>query len=208
MGDAIMAFFGAPIKFSNHAEMACQTALESLEKLKVLQSEFEKEGLPRIDIGIGLNTSEVSVGNMGSDIVRNYTVMGDGVNLASRLEGINKEYGTRIIISEYTYKEVKDLFTCREVDRVRVKGKQEPVTIYELLARIHNPCPLSSIELFEQGLQAYYQRDFLTALKKFQLFLEQNPNDYLTQLYIQRVNEYISSPPPADWDGVHEMKSK
>jgi len=208
MGDAIMAFFGAPIKYSNHPEMACLTALESVEKLKELQAEFQKEGLPHIDIGIGLNTAAVSVGNMGSDIVRNYTVMGDGVNLASRLEGINKEYGTRIIMSEYTYQEVKNLFTCREVDKVRVKGKREPVTIYELISRSNNPCPLSNLELFSQGLGYYHQKDFKMALQKFQLFLELNPNDYLTKLYMQRTNDYISSPPPADWDGVHEMKTK
>lgn len=123
MGDAIMAFFGAPVHYPNHAKMACKCALESMRKLKDLQKEYEKKGLPSIDIGIGLNTGECNVGNMGSETVRSYTVMGDAVNLASRLEGINKTYGTHIIISEFTYAEVKDDFICREVDWVRVKGK-------------------------------------------------------------------------------------
>ncbi|MCB0386146.1 MAG: adenylate/guanylate cyclase domain-containing protein, partial [Bdellovibrionales bacterium] len=103
MGDAIMAFFGAPIYYPDHAKYGCRTALQQLETLKVLQEEYRQKGLPPIDIGIGLNTGEMSVGNMGSETVRSYTVMGDAVNLGSRLEGINKQYGTRIIISEFTY---------------------------------------------------------------------------------------------------------
>lgn len=208
MGDAVMAFFGAPITFDSHPEMACQAALDSIEKLRSLQDEFAKEGLPLIDIGIGINTAEVSVGNMGSDIVRNYTVMGDGVNLASRLEGINKEYGTRIILSDYTYQKVKDLFICREVDRVRVKGKLEPVVIHELLGRKNSPSPLKDLETFSKGLNEYYSQDFKASLQSFQTFLEQNPEDYLTKLYMERVNHYLSSPPPENWDGVHEMKTK
>src|SRR5690606_32348799 len=112
MGDAVMAFFGAPINFPDHAKHACRCALENLEKLKELQDEYKRKGLPNIDIGIGLNTGECSVGNMGSQSVRNYTVMGDAVNLGSRLEAINKQYGTRIIISEFTFEEVKDSFIC------------------------------------------------------------------------------------------------
>jgi adenylate cyclase len=208
MGDAIMAFFGAPITFSNHPEMACQAALESIEKLRELQNEFVKQDLPVIDIGIGLNTAEVSVGNMGSDIVRNYTVMGDGVNLASRLEGINKEYGTRIIISHFTYDKIKNLFTCREVDRVRVKGKTEPITIYELLSRKEKTAPLMNLELFEEGLKLYYQKKFKESLQKFQMFLEKNPEDYLTKLYMDRGNEYLETPPSDNWDGVHDIKTK
>ena len=106
MGDAIMAFWGAPVHFVDHATHACRCALQMLVKLKELQAQYEAQGLPSIDIGIGLNTGEMSVGNMGSDTVRSYTVMGDAVNLGSRLEGINKQYGTRIIISEFTQKAV------------------------------------------------------------------------------------------------------
>ena len=134
MGDAVMAFFGAPVKDVKHAHHACRCALQSLEKLSELQRVFKEKNLPMIDIGIGINTGDMSVGNMGSNIVQNYTIMGDAVNLASRLEGINKEYGTRIVISEFTYQEVKDAFLAREIDRVRVKGKLEPVRIYELVA--------------------------------------------------------------------------
>ncbi|RYZ65230.1 MAG: adenylate/guanylate cyclase domain-containing protein, partial [Proteobacteria bacterium] len=127
MGDAIMAFWGAPVHFPDHAVHAARCALQMLEKLKILQAEYRAKGLPEIDIGIGLNTGEMSVGNMGSDTVRSYTVMGDAVNLGSRLEGINKTYGTRIIISEFTYLEVKKHFICREIDWVTVKGKNIPV---------------------------------------------------------------------------------
>ena len=134
MGDAIMSFWGAPIHFPDHAVHACRCALAMLVKLKELQADYRAKGLPEIDIGIGLNSGDMSVGNMGSDTVRSYTVMGDAVNLASRLEGINKQYGTRIIISEFTYKAVKDSFVTREVDWVRVKGKTEPVRIFELIS--------------------------------------------------------------------------
>ena len=139
MGDAIMAFWGAPISFSDHAEHACRCALQMLDELKVLQADYRAKGFPEIDIGIGLNSGDMSVGNMGSDSVRSYTVMGDAVNLGSRLEGINKQYGTRIVISEFTYQAVKEKFVTRELDWVRVKGKLQPVRIFELVAERNDP---------------------------------------------------------------------
>ncbi|MCB0420964.1 MAG: adenylate/guanylate cyclase domain-containing protein, partial [Bdellovibrionales bacterium] len=160
MGDAVMAFFGAPISHSSHPKDACNAALDSLEKLVDLQKQYKEEGLPVIDIGIGINTGECSVGNMGSETVRNYTVMGDAVNLGSRLEGINKQYGTRIIISEFTYERVKNDFTCREIDVVRVKGKLLPVKIYELVGR--GQLPQESYEhlgKFEEGYALYHSRE-------------------------------------------------
>ncbi|MES2856460.1 MAG: adenylate/guanylate cyclase domain-containing protein, partial [Bdellovibrionota bacterium] len=145
MGDAVMAFWGAPIHFKDHAKHACRCALAMIVKLKELQAEYRAQNLPEIDIGIGLNTGDMSVGNMGSDTVRSYTVMGDSVNLGSRLEGINKEYGTRIIISEFTYAAVKDSFICREVDWVRVKGKVQPVRIFELISEGKAPEPMAGL---------------------------------------------------------------
>ena len=135
MGDAIMAFWGAPLDQPDHAEMACLSSLEMMDKLRELQKKWKKEGIPSFDIGIGLNSGEAIVGNMGSSNRFDYTAMGDNVNLASRLEGLNKTYGTNIIISENTYKIVKDKFKTKKLGTVTVKGKKKPVVIYELLAR-------------------------------------------------------------------------
>lgn len=209
MGDAVMAFFGAPIAYDTHPQAACQAALDSIEKLKLLQVEFAKDNLPIIDIGIGINTADVSVGNMGSNIVLSYTVMGDGVNLASRLEGINKEYGTRIVISQFTYARVHQEFVCRELDRVKVKGKKEPVTIFELLSkRSTHPEPLKSLEIYNLALQLYYEQKFDQSRSTFNQFLVVNPKDPVSLLYLDRLDYYQANPPPSDWDGVHEMKTK
>jgi adenylate cyclase len=209
IGDAIMAFFGAPIKHRNHAKDACRCALQNLEKLKELQKEFEAQGLPHIDIGIGINTGAMSVGNMGSNIVQNYTVMGDSVNLAARLEGINKEYGTRIIISQFTYEEIKGSFIAREVDRVRVKGKLEPVRIYELVCEGEPTDKVAQLmKTFGQGYELYHQKKFKEALEIFKKALEASQNDPVSELYVERCEEFLSSAPPEDWDGVFIMKTK
>jgi adenylate cyclase len=209
MGDAVMAFFGAPISDPHHAKYACRCALQSLAELKKIQKQFAAEGLPEIDIGIGINTGDMSVGNMGSDIVRNYTIMGDAVNLGSRLEGINKEYGTRIIISQFTYEEVKNSFTCREIDRVRVKGKLEPVHIYELICE-GKPTEEKRhlLQAFSEGFSLYHQRKFIEALERFQKCLSLDPQDSPSALYVNRCQEYMLSPPPPEWDGVYVMKTK
>ena len=209
MGDAVMAFFGAPIPFPDHAKYACRCALQSIEKLKELQKEFKEQDLPNIDIGIGINTSEMSVGNMGSDTVRSYTVMGDGVNLGSRLEGINKEYGTRIIISQFTYEDVKNAFTAREIDWVRVKGKNEPVRIFELICE--GPAPAEwtvCLEKFKEGFVLYHERKFSEAKIKFQEALAARPGDPVSELYIERCDDYLHELPPENWDGVYVMKTK
>lgn len=209
MGDAIMAFFGAPVHYSDHPQMACRCALQSLKKLKELQKFYAKKKLPQIDIGIGLNTGECSVGNMGSETVRSYTVMGDAVNLASRLEGINKTYGTHIIISEFTYREVKNDFVCREVDWVRVKGKYEPVKIYELLTEGKiDTTNHEMLKYFNEGYQHYHQMQFEKAIVAFHKATEKSPADETSKIYVQRCQEYISSPPPSDWDGVYVMTTK
>ncbi|MEN0057702.1 MAG: adenylate/guanylate cyclase domain-containing protein [Bdellovibrio sp.] len=206
MGDAVMAFFGAPIPYENHAQEACRTALQSLRKLEQLRAEFQKEGLPPLDMGIGINTGEMSVGNMGSRIVRNYTVMGDAVNLGSRLEGINKEYGTRVIISEFTYEDVKDRFVCREIDKVKVKGKNKPVRIYELIAE--GKVETSRQEMlssFDAAYASYQNGDFKQALSQFEMLSEKDP---VSAVYKERCHEFISNPPSSDWDGVFVMNRK
>lgn len=209
IGDAIMAFFGAPISDKLHAKKCCVTALEMLQKLKEINEEFAKEQLPPLDIGIGINTGDMSVGNMGSDIVRSYTVMGDAVNLASRLEGINKTYGTKIIISEFTYIQVKELFTVRELDWVRVKGKLLPVKIYELVSTKElDPRLKEALELFASGFEHYHSKKFDIALEKFTQTLNKIPDDVPAQLYVDRCQEYLQDPPPENWDGVYEFKTK
>ena len=212
IGDAVMAFFGAPIAFPDHATHACRCALISIAKLKSIREEidtkFPGKNIP-IEIGIGINTADVSVGNMGSDIVRSYTVMGDGVNLASRLEGITKEYGVKIVISEFTYADVKDKFTCRELDWVRVKGKLEPVVIYELISEGKPDSKTEEVlRLYNEGYALYHKKEFSKALELFKKALEINPEDHPTEEYKERCEDYIESPPPENWDGVKVMKTK
>lgn len=210
MGDAVMAFFGAPISYADHAKYACRCALLSVKKAMELRQAFEKQGLPPIDLGIGLNTGEVSVGNMGSETVRSYTVMGDAVNLASRLEGINKEYGTRIVLSEMTYKNAKDNFVCREIDWVRVKGKLQPVKIFELIAEEKAPSAqiAETLKWFQEGYNFYHEQAWDKALKSFSQGLQHTPDDPVSKLYIQRCQDYIQEPPADGWDGVYTMKTK
>lgn len=209
MGDAIMAFWGAPIHFADHAKHACRCALQMIDKLKELQREYQAQGLPEIDIGIGLNTGEMSVGNMGSDTVRSYTVMGDAVNLGSRLEGINKQYGTRIIISEFTYDAVKESFATREVDWVRVKGKAQPVRIFELICEGQpEEAKTAVIQKFTEGFSLYHRREFQNAIDQFNEAIKIDPDDAVTQLYLERCEDYLKEPPPENWDGVFTMTSK
>lgn len=210
IGDAIMAFFGAPITDDNHAEQACRTALESLVKLKELQQIFKEQNLPFIDIGIGINTGEMSVGNMGSNIVQNYTVMGDSVNLASRLEGTTKEYGVRIIISETTNQDVKGKFITREIDRVKVKGKNLPVAIFELIAEATTQTSdaLNYLVGFRKGYEHYLNKDFQNALTEFENILNIKDDEPVSKMYIKRCQEFLKDPPAKDWDGVYVMKTK
>jgi adenylate cyclase len=209
MGDAIMAFFGAPIAYADHAKYGCRCALQNIEKLYELQAEFKRKGLPEIDVGIGLNTGDVSVGNMGSQTVRSYTVMGDAVNLASRLEGTNKQYGTRIIISEFTYADVKSDFICRELDLVRVKGKAQPVKIFELIAEGKTDAKVNELlKWYQEAYSLYHEKRWDRALDGFGKALNHAPADPVTKLYIERCQEYLVTPPPEDWDGVFDMKTK
>lgn len=209
IGDAIMAFFGAPIQSPNHAKNACRAALQNISKLKELQKGFEERNLPQIDIGIGLNTGEVNVGNMGSNTVRNYTIMGDAVNLGARLEGITKQYGVRCIISEFTETELDDTFFRREIDWVKVKGKNEPVRIFELMDYNHtSEDNLRLIESFNQGFQFYHQMQWQKAIDCFYQGQSHVANDPVCQLYLQRCQDYLKNPPQKDWDGVFTMTTK
>jgi adenylate cyclase len=209
IGDAVMAVFGAPLEQTDHPMRACRTALKMLERLSTMQQKWEAEGTPRLDIGIGINTGPMVVGNMGSERRFDYTVMGDSVNLASRLEGINKEYGTRVVISEFTYDRVKDDFFCRELDSVRVKGKVRPIKIFELMAFRSEEDPRTEIiEPFAQALGHYRAQEWDKAEEKFHQVLRKMPEDVAAQLYLQRIANLREEPPGPGWDGVFTMKRK
>lgn len=208
MGDGLMAFFGAPVFFETHAHAACRSALQSIEELKKMQIEFAQRQWPKIDIGIGINSGPMSVGNMGSKIVQSYTVIGDAVNLGSRIEGANKEYGTRILISENTYKEVKNDFITREVDLLRVKGKKEPIKTYELIAEKADENMQDWLKAYDQAYTSYQKHHFEVALKQFEKIEKAYPFDTVSKLYKKRCEQFIAEPPSLEWDGVFEMKTK
>jgi adenylate cyclase len=209
MGDCIMAFWGAPLPDEQHASHAIAAGLEMLKTLETLQPHFKEKGWPPIHIGVGLNTGRVSVGNMGSEVRVAYTVMGDAVNLASRLEGITKEYGAGIVVGENT-KESAPEFVYRELDMVRVKGKDKPVAIFEpigLQGQVEDRM-LEEIKLFHQALRFYRQQDWDQA--ELQLFNLQkiSPDAKLYQVYAERIAYFRSNPLTSDWDGVFVFKTK
>ncbi len=205
MGDAVMAFYGAPVPFDDHPKTACDTALDMMEELHRLQANWRERGLPEMDIGIGVNTGLVSVGNMGSASRFDYTVLGDHVNLGSRLEGLNKPYLTHIIVSEFTQKAVVDEFAFRELDSVKVKGKKEPVRIYELLHRGKlDPEKDAWVAKFMEGLGLYRTQKWDEAISVFSKL----DSDETAKMYINRCNDMKNSPPGPDWDGVFKMMTK
>jgi adenylate cyclase len=209
IGDAIMAFWGAPYPQPDHALRACQAGLEMLQVLNRLQERWEAEGRPRIDIGVGINTGPMVVGNMGSKRRFNFTVMGDNVNLASRLEGINKQFGTRLIISEATYEAVREHLVARELDLIRVKGKMKPVRIFELLGPIAEQERFGDqIERFHKGLEAYRSSQWETAIETFQELTFEYPGDGPSHVFLKRCHDLLAGPPEGAWDGVYVMKTK
>ena len=199
IGDAIMALWGTPVDTKDHAEKSCKSALNMIIKLEKLNKELTRKGIPTIEIGIGINTGPAVVGNMGSEQRFDYTAMGDSVNLSSRLEGLNKTYGTNIIISESTKKRLPDTFATRLIDKVKVKGKKEPVEIFELYSKNKK---IDTIN-FEKGLKLYFKGEFEKAIKIF----ENCKNDATAKIFIKRCKIFIESP-PKEWDGVFEMKTK
>jgi len=209
MGDAIMAVFGAPLDQPDHARRACLTALAMMRELRRLQNKWEAEGRPVFDIGIGINSGEMVVGNMGSAMRFDYTVMGDMVNLGSRLEGANKEYGTNIIISELTYNHVKDTICCREIDSVRVKGKTRPVRIFELLGeKKDEPGYQNLIKVFATGLTLYRDGKWDDAIAAFQDACKIKHDDFVSTTYIERCKTLKQHPPAHPWNGVFVMTKK
>jgi adenylate cyclase len=210
-GDAVMAFWGAPVELDNNALHACNAALEMQEKLVEIREKWRAEGKPNVQVRIGLNTGEMVVGNMGGIGKFDYTVIGDSVNLGSRLEGANKQYGTYIMASERTQELVKDYFVFRELDLLVVKGKTMPIKVFELLGRKDDSVPaikISAVEQYLGGLELYRRKQFAEAIKKFNEALAIDPADSPSTLYIERSKVYLDTPPPDDWNGVFVLKTK
>lgn len=209
IGDALMAFWGAPIEQDDHALRACRAAVRFLDKLKELKLAWRDQSLPEFDIGVGINTGPMIVGNMGSDVRFDYTVMGDAVNLASRLEGTNKEYETRVMISEATYLQVKDHVVARRLGAVRVKGKRKPVRVYELRALGQAAgTDAEAISAFEAALDLYTEGRFVDAEGGFQRVLTLWPQDPPAHRYLEELSVLKTRPVPPTWDGVYTATSK
>jgi len=205
-GDAIMAFWNAPIAIHDHALNACLAALENQEHLAKLRKKWTKEGKPEVYARIGVNTGDAVVGNMGSRDRFDYTAMGDNVNLGSRLEGINKQYGTEIIISESTFEQVKDKLLCRELDLIRVKGKGKPVRIYELISKqdASKKDVQDKITAFAKALADYRSKNFTPAKQAFEMIKDDKPSE----VFAKRCEEFMKNPPEEGWDGVWTYEVK
>jgi class 3 adenylate cyclase len=212
VGDAIMAFFGAPLEVPDHALRACTAAILMRRKERELNDEFLKTGLSPVPLltRIGINTGDMVVGNMGSQRKMNYTIMGNAVNIGSRLEGLNKMYGTQILVSDDTIRETGDTFLIRRLDRVRPVGISTPLQIYELI-EFSADAPEEQrklVELFHAALDLFERRDWRAAQAGFQRVLDFSPQDKPSAVFLKRCQDNTKNPPPPDWDGVFELKYK
>ena len=209
MGDAIMAFWGAPLHDADHARHALQAALGMIAALGKLQQDFSAKGWPPIKIGVGLNSGLMTVGNMGSEFRMAYTVMGDAVNLGSRLESLTKNYGVYIIVSEFTKAQVPD-FVYRELDRVRVKGKDKPVVIYEPVCEDAQLDEMTKANLarYDEALKFYRNQSWDQAETEFDHLQKLEPERYLYEMYLKRIAYFRQSSPEPDWDGVFNFETK
>lgn len=211
IGDALMAVFGAPLPLENHAWMSVQSALDMRRRLAEFNQNRRIKHQPQIRIGIGISSGEVVSGNIGSQKRMDYTVIGDGVDISSRLEGVTKEYGCDIILSEYTYGLCREHIVVRELDRIRVKGKTKPISIYELIGDRHhtlNDQTHEFLSLYEQGRSAYTEMNFQQAIRYFEKAQRLQQDDRAIAVHLERANAYLLSPPPSAWDGVHTMTTK
>ena len=209
MGDCIMAFWGAPLPDNDHARNAILAGMEMQSALQALQPRFKERGWPEIHVGVGINSGRVSVGNMGSEIRVAYTVMGDEVNLASRLEGITKQYGVGIIVGENTRNLVTE-FLYRELDHVRVKGKDKPVAIYEPIALTSeaSKAQQDEVKLFHEVRRLYRKQDWEQAELQLMNLQRMSPGTALYGIYAERVGYFRKNPPGAEWDGVFVFQVK
>ncbi|MBU4388541.1 MAG: adenylate/guanylate cyclase domain-containing protein, partial [Proteobacteria bacterium] len=209
-GDAIIAFFGAPNYLENQAEVACKSCVEMQKRLAELRIKWKESNKPELKMRIGLCTGSAVVGNMGSKNRMDYTMMGDTVNTAARLEGVNKIYGIYTLISETTYESGGKGFLTREIDSIKVVGKKEPVSIYELIgfSDDNNEKMQKITGLYSKGLNAYRNRNWEKAVEFFKDVLEVAPDDGPSITMLARCKEFILNPPEKDWDGSFSMKTK
>ena len=188
IGDAIMALWNAPLNQKEHAKMACRCAIAQIKRLEELKASWKEKNFPAIENGCGINTGDAVIGNMGSEERFDYTAMGDAVNLASRLEGLTKQYGVKIIISKETKEIIGKEFNCRLLDKVKVKGKKIPIEIYELLWKTQEK---NFVSQYEHALSLYLNKKFSQSEKEFKKCLEIKPGDKSCILFIERCKEYI-----------------
>ncbi|MEE3288334.1 MAG: adenylate/guanylate cyclase domain-containing protein, partial [Pseudomonadota bacterium] len=211
IGDAIMAAFGLPIPHDDDEDRAVRTAISMIRELQLWNEERKAKGLRAADMGIGLNTDQVVSGNIGSPKRMDYTLIGDGVNLAARLESACKTYSARILISEHTFRKLRGTYRVRDVDLVLVKGKTKPVGIYEVLDYHDNssfPDLMEAVGHFNEGIANYRDANWDKATAQFTETLRFNPQDRLSQTYIDRCAHFKAQPPGDDWNGVWVMTSK
>lgn len=209
IGDAVMALFGAPLEQGDAATRALRAAMGMCRALRLLNEEYAREHRPQLGIGIGINTGDVVAGNMGSASRLNYTVIGDGVNLASRLEGLTKYYGVPVVVSDETRRAASG-FDYRFLDRVRVKGKREVVDVWQPLGEspAQDSRTVAALEQYHAAVKLYRERDFRRASIEFLRLAEQSPDCRPCQIYLERVRHYLVEPPPPVWDGVFEHRLK
>jgi adenylate cyclase len=211
IGDAIMGAFGMPISHDDDEDRAVHAAIDMIRECRRWSAERVKAGQLPVDMGIGLNTDMIVSGNIGSAKQMNYTLIGDGVNVASRLESACKAYSAHILISDNTYKRLRGTYRIRDVDQVIVKGKTEPVGVYEVLD-YHTeetfPHMMDVVNYFNEGVAYYRKRNFEKSINQFEETLRRHPNDKLSQTYIDRCRFLIENPPPDDWHGIWEMHEK
>jgi adenylate cyclase len=209
-GDAIKAFFGAPVYFEDHAKRACWVCIDMQNRLKLLRAKLMEEGKPELLMRVGINTGSMVIGNMGSTTRMMYGMNGDSVNLCARLEGANKQYGTYSLISESTYIQAKEFIEVRELDILRVVGRSTPIKIYELLGKkgeIEESLK-KILPLFNQGLMNYQNREWDEARRCFENALMSRPEDGPSKVYLKRCDSFILNPPEDNWDGVFNLSTK
>ncbi|MEW5817637.1 MAG: adenylate/guanylate cyclase domain-containing protein, partial [Spirochaetota bacterium] len=207
IGDAIMAFFGAPVKHKDDALQSVNAGLEMQAALKIFNQEQKEKGKPEFKTGIGINYGIVTIGNIGSEKKMDYTVIGDMVNLASRLEGLTKQYKQTLIFSDSVYQQVKTVLPCRLIDKVVVKGKTSGERIFTAQSKLSDN-EREAWAFHHKALKLYYNRDFAGALKLFTNVQKILPGDHISQVFIERCTGCLKNPPASDWVGIEIMKEK
>ena len=211
IGDAIMAVFGAPFCSPDDADNAVAAAVDMLIQLRAFNARLERERGRRIEIGVGIDTGHVVAGTIGSPKRMDFTVIGDHVNVASRIEGANKVYGTHILVSEHTLAHLKGDWRLREIDRVRVAGREAPLSIHEILD-YHDeasfPRMAEALAAFAEGRRLFRQRQWRQGAERFTIALACNPADRPTQIYLDRCWRYLAQPPPENWSDITDIAAK